>query len=161
MLSSPDWTRSATARCRHSSNETGEQCWETGGGVGGAKGGDQGECEPAKHAPGAGPGERVTGAGAHTTSRKAKEEGTVHDALPPPQPGNASYSVLRTQAQGCPGKSGISELNCPGICFGCGKLGQWSGRCVDNQIARLLMSMREVDSFCLSNALIGKPLRVD
>src|SRR5262249_33990025 len=34
------------------------------------KGGDQGECEPAKHAPDAEPGKRVTGAGAHTASRK-------------------------------------------------------------------------------------------
>src|SRR5215470_14690470 len=30
-------------------------------GADGAKGGDQGECEPAKHAPDAAPGERVTG----------------------------------------------------------------------------------------------------
>jgi hypothetical protein len=42
-------------------------------GVGGAEDGDQGECEPAKHVPGAGPGKRVTGAGRHTTSRKAEE----------------------------------------------------------------------------------------
>jgi hypothetical protein len=33
-------------------------------GAGGAKGGDQGERGPAKHAPGAGPGKRVTGDGA-------------------------------------------------------------------------------------------------
>ena len=32
------------------------------------RGGGQGECEPAKYAPGAGPGKRVTGAGAHTAS---------------------------------------------------------------------------------------------
>ena len=38
-------------------------------GVGGAKGGGQGECEPAKHAPGAVPGTCVTGVGAHTASR--------------------------------------------------------------------------------------------
>jgi hypothetical protein len=31
--------------------------------------------EPAKHAPGAGPGKCVTGAGAHTASRKATEGG--------------------------------------------------------------------------------------
>ena len=35
-------------------------------GAGGAKGGDQGECGPAKHAPDAEPGMRVTGAGTHT-----------------------------------------------------------------------------------------------
>ena len=32
------------------------------------EGGDQGECEPANHRPDAEPGERVTGAGAHTAS---------------------------------------------------------------------------------------------
>ena len=37
-------------------------------GAGGAKGGDQGECGPAKQVPDAEPGERVTGAGAHTAS---------------------------------------------------------------------------------------------
>ena len=35
---------------------------------GGAKGGDQGKCEPAKHAPDAEPDKRVTSAGAHTAS---------------------------------------------------------------------------------------------
>src|ERR1700716_2386548 len=35
-------------------------------GAGGAKGGDQGECGPAKHVPDAEPGKRVTGAGTHT-----------------------------------------------------------------------------------------------
>src|SRR3981081_3028981 len=35
-------------------------------GAGGANGGDQGECGPAKHAPDAEPGKRVTGAGTHT-----------------------------------------------------------------------------------------------
>ena len=48
-----------------------------------AKGGGRVNCEPAKHVPGAGPGKRVTGAGTHTTSRKAKEEGEVHCGLPP------------------------------------------------------------------------------
>jgi|307.fasta_scaffold848326_2 hypothetical protein len=37
-------------------------------GVGGAKGGDQGKCGSAKHAPGSGPGKCVTGAGTHTAS---------------------------------------------------------------------------------------------
>jgi hypothetical protein len=44
----------------------------TGGGGGGAKGGDQGEHGPAKHAPGSDPGKRVPGAGACVESRKAK-----------------------------------------------------------------------------------------
>ena len=38
------------------------------GGASGAKGGDQGECGPAKHAPDAEPGKRVTGAGTHTAN---------------------------------------------------------------------------------------------
>ena len=38
------------------------------GGAGGAKGGDQGECGPAKHVPDAEPGKRVTGAGTHTAT---------------------------------------------------------------------------------------------
>src|ERR1700674_5336946 len=70
----------------------------TGGGAGGAKGGNRGERGPAKDAPGAGPGKRVTGAGARTASRKAKEEGAVHRALPPPQLRNAAYRVLRAEA---------------------------------------------------------------
>jgi hypothetical protein len=70
---------------------------------GGAKGGDRGECGPATHAPGAGPGKRVPGAGAHTASRKAQTEGTtVHRALPPSQPGDAADGVLRSQARGRP-----------------------------------------------------------
>src|ERR1700730_9635799 len=67
---------------RHSSCEANEQSRATDCGVGGAKGGGRGECESAKHGPGTGPGNRVTGAGAHTASRKAKEEGEVHRALP-------------------------------------------------------------------------------
>ena len=47
--------------------------------------GDQGECGPAKRAPGTGPGKCVKCAGPHTTSRKGKEEGEVHLALPPHQ----------------------------------------------------------------------------
>src|SRR5215211_1509216 len=65
---------------RHSSWEAGEQSGSIlcGGdrcsGAGGAKGGDQGECGPAKHVPGAGPGKRGTSAGAHTESREGKKE---------------------------------------------------------------------------------------
>ena len=62
--------RAGEVTLRHSSRETDERSRATGRGAGGAKGGDQGECGPAKHAPGAGPGERVTGAGSHTASRK-------------------------------------------------------------------------------------------
>jgi hypothetical protein len=66
--------RTWEVRLRHSSCEADEQSRATGGGAGGAKGGGQGECGPAKHAPGSGPGKRVTGAGAHTASSKATEE---------------------------------------------------------------------------------------
>ena len=43
-------------RPRHSSDEAGEQGRATGGGVGGAKGGDQGEHGPTTHAPDSEPG---------------------------------------------------------------------------------------------------------
>src|SRR3984893_6539406 len=65
---------------RHSSDEAGEQSSAlrygaireraSCGGVGGAKGGDQGECGLAKHVPDTEPGERVTGAGTHTAGGK-------------------------------------------------------------------------------------------
>src|SRR6202040_4346876 len=77
---------------RHSSDEADEQsgtasCGAICGGAersgaGGAKGGDQGECGPAKHAPDPEPGKRVTGAGTHTDNRERKAEGEVHRALP-------------------------------------------------------------------------------
>src|SRR5882672_8874300 len=67
---------------RPDSCEADEQGRATGCGVGGAKGGGRGECESAKHGPGTVPGDRVTGAAAHTASCKAKEEGEVHRALP-------------------------------------------------------------------------------
>ena len=70
---------------RHSSREVDEQRWATGRGVGGAKGGGRGECGTAKHAPGTVPGKRVPGAGPHTTSGKATEEGEVHRAPAPHQ----------------------------------------------------------------------------
>src|SRR6202049_3262312 len=93
----PDWSasgrrgavaddeRARGVRLRHSSWEADEQGGAIRCGAGGAKGGGQGKCGPAKHAPGAEPGERVPGAGAHTANCKAKEEGEVHRALPPRQ----------------------------------------------------------------------------
>ena len=60
---------------RHSSWEADEQGGAIRRGAGGAKGGDQRECEPAQHAPDTEPGERDPGAGAHTESSKQKEEG--------------------------------------------------------------------------------------
>src|SRR5215467_8913805 len=53
-----------------SSCEAGEQGGAIRCGAGGAKGWDQGECEPAEHGPDAESENRVTGAGAHTSNRK-------------------------------------------------------------------------------------------
>ena len=53
---------------RRSSCEAGEQSGAIRSGTGGAKGGDQGECGPAKHVPDAEPDKRVTGAGTHAAS---------------------------------------------------------------------------------------------
>jgi len=65
-----DDARSREVRLCHSSCEADEQSRATSRGAGGAKGGGQGECEPAKHAPDSEPGKRVTRAGAHTANRK-------------------------------------------------------------------------------------------
>src|SRR6516162_8171063 len=74
---------------RHSSCEAGEQSGAIRCGAGGAKGGDQGKCESAKRVPDAEPGERVTGAGAHTASicRYTPKVGAVC--------GKAARTVLR------------------------------------------------------------------
>src|ERR1035437_4946786 len=86
--------RTRGVRLRHSSWEADEQGGAIRCGAGGAKGGGQGKCGPAKHAPGAEPGERVPGAGAHTANCKAKEEGEVHRALPPRQYRSPRGSIL-------------------------------------------------------------------
>src|SRR5438132_2373246 len=78
-----DDERTREVRLRHSSDEACEQSWTTSGGVGGAKGGDQGEHGPTTHAPGAESEWRVTGAGTCTASSKAAEEGEVHCASAP------------------------------------------------------------------------------
>jgi hypothetical protein len=62
--SQPSWANRGRRGYRHA-----------GGGAGGAKGRDRGECDPAKHVPDTGPGRRVTGAGSHTGSCKAQQEG--------------------------------------------------------------------------------------
>lgn len=67
-------------------------------GARGAKGRNQGECGPAKHVPGTGPGKCVPCAGPHTECCKAKEEGEVHRSLPSHQSRDAEDGVLRTQA---------------------------------------------------------------
>src|SRR5262245_43998999 len=64
-------SRAREVGLRHSSCEAGEQGGANRCGAGGAKGGGQGECVPAKHVPGTGPGKRVTGAGAHTAGRSS------------------------------------------------------------------------------------------
>ena len=67
-----------------------------------AKGdGGQGERGPTKHAPGAGPGQRVTGVGTRTASRKARKEGEVHLAPAPCRSRHAENGVLRDEAGRC------------------------------------------------------------
>src|SRR5262245_43149653 len=61
-----DEARTREAGPRHNSHGGGEQSGAIRRGAGGAKGGDQGECGPATHAPDAEPEQRVTGAGTHT-----------------------------------------------------------------------------------------------
>src|SRR6516165_6618043 len=89
---------------RHSSDEAGEQSSSfrygaireraSCGGVGGAKGGDQGECGLAKHAPDTEPGKRVTGAGTHTA-------GGSENALPfGPEVGAVCGKAARTDLCG-------------------------------------------------------------
>src|SRR5258707_15838547 len=97
----PSDVRGEEVCSRHSSCEADEQSRATGCGVGGAKGGGRGECESAKHGPGTVPGNRVTGAEAHTASCKAKEEGEVHRALPPRQYGSPRRGILRAQSECC------------------------------------------------------------
>jgi hypothetical protein len=75
-----DDARAREVGLRHSSSEADEQGGPGRRGVGGAKGGDQGECGSAKHAPGAVPGKCVTGAGPHTAAqicRQTPEVGAV------------------------------------------------------------------------------------
>src|SRR6516165_506678 len=88
VRSQADDARTREVGPRHSSYEAGEQSERAhcGGiyrgkrsGAGGAKGGGQGECAPAKHALDSEPGSRVTGAGAYTASncRHTPEVGAV------------------------------------------------------------------------------------
>src|SRR2546421_2126103 len=94
-----DDARSREVRLCHSSWEADEQSGPDRSGAGGAKGGDQGEREPAKHAPDPGTGRRVTSAGARTASRKAKDEGEVHCSPAPYQCRLPTDGVLRTQTR--------------------------------------------------------------
>ena len=55
------------------SDEADEQSRWPGGGIGGAKAGDQGERGSAKHAPDLEPGSRDPGAGPHTESQKKEQ----------------------------------------------------------------------------------------
>src|ERR1700726_2239858 len=65
-----DYERTRGVRLRHSSWEADEQGGAIRCGAGGAKGGGRRECESAKHWPGTAPGNRVTGAEAHTEFRE-------------------------------------------------------------------------------------------
>src|SRR6266478_2228521 len=73
-----DDARSREVRLCHSSWEADEQSGLDRRGAGGAKGGGQGECEPAKHAPDSEPGKRITGAGAHTANRNEERFAVTH-----------------------------------------------------------------------------------
>ena len=131
-----DDARAWEVELRHSSCEADEQGGAIRRGAGGAKGGDQGECGPAKHGPDTATGNRVTGAGAHTASSKAKEEGTVHRAAPPCQRRSAPSGVLRDQEgrrAGCrwPDSAGTTRQTLSassGICTH-GSNGERTGRC--------------------------------
>src|SRR5207302_5727723 len=90
-----DDARSREVRLCHSSWEADEQSGPDRSGAGGAKGGGQGEREPAKHAPDTETGWRVTSAGARTASRKAKDEGEVHCSPAPYQCRLPTDGVLR------------------------------------------------------------------
>src|SRR5258706_11754183 len=59
--------------------------------------GAEGECGPAQHGPSTEPGNRVTGAGTHTASSKARKEGEDHHAPPPRQHDASRTGVPRTQ----------------------------------------------------------------
>src|ERR1700687_2585183 len=62
-----------------------------------------------QHGPGTEPGNRVTGAGTHTASSKAREEGEVHHAPPSHQHGSPRTSVPRSQ-RGRGSGSGRAEV---------------------------------------------------
>ena len=61
--------------------------------------GTKGNADQQSTCPGTEPDKRATGAGTHTESRKGKEEGEVHRALPPHQHRSARGGVLRTQGR--------------------------------------------------------------
>ena len=81
----------------------------SGCGAGGAKGGGRGECGPAKHAPDTGPGKRVTGAGPHTASRKAKEEGDSSPRSSTISPSTCSRTPSTSSSEdAAPGVDGLT-----------------------------------------------------
>src|SRR6202035_1134227 len=67
-----DDARAREVALRHSSCEADEQSGANRCGAGGAKGGDQGECGPAAHAPDSAPHKRVTDAGSHTAAHSCR-----------------------------------------------------------------------------------------
>ncbi len=107
----PDWSasgrrgavaddeRTRGVRLRHSSWEADEQGGAIRRGAGGAKGGGQGKCGPAKRVPGAEPGKRVTGVGPHTAARDSASPS-------PPEAGAVCGNSARTDL--CGGRSAMS-----------------------------------------------------
>src|SRR5258708_10537127 len=73
-----DDERAGEVRPLYSSEEAGEQPRTIGCGVGGAKGGGQGQLASATHAPDAEPGQCVFAAAPRTTASKPREQGAVH-----------------------------------------------------------------------------------
>ena len=89
-------------------------------GAGGAKGGDQGECGPAKQVPDAEPGKPVTGAGTHTASRSGRSPVNssfmVANKIVSSIPKYAWAIRLRTAAIVAQGMSGLAVLSSWGRC---------------------------------------------
>ena len=101
--------RTREVTLRHSSCEADEQCRATGGGAGGAKGGDRGKRGTGRHAPGAEPRKRVTRPGPRTESGKGEQEGEVHRAPAPHHSRIARRGVPRT-AEGRSGRRRRSDV---------------------------------------------------
>ena len=77
---------------------------------GGAKGEDQGECGPAKHVPGAEPGKRDTGAGAHTESRKRRRTTCRHTPEVGAAYGSGAARLAAIPAGASPASRGVQSL---------------------------------------------------
>ena len=100
-----DDERAGEVRPRRSSREPDEQGGAIRRGAGGAKGGAEGNAGQQSAFRAQYRATRVTGAGAHTASRKAREEGEVHRAPPPyqPRPPEGFFELKKNAAAGVDG----------------------------------------------------------